>query len=311
MVTCLVWAAVLVVVLLFATVALASVAIAAFPIWPPILAVALTAWLLVRWRPPRRARLTLAVASTLALAVGLPAVSHWYSLAMQEVGYSGSFGATLDFHSVDAGRWLALVAPFSVLTGLSVGSWLVAALGGRSEPAQQRGSDAPSPATERPIHLPVHPVPEAVRRRPEWTIRVDGLVERPRVLSRRDLSRLPRYEIQCDFRCEEGWHVEDLRWRGIRLIDILALAGSRAPAAFVRVSSDGYVVPVALADVAAALLCDELDGRPVTLEHGGPWRLMLPRSECFTSVKWVDRLEVTATPGESTGEQIARARLSP
>jgi len=34
-----------------------------------------------------------------------------------------------------------------------------------------------------------------------------------------------------------------------------------------------------------------------------------PGRECFTSVKWVDRLELTAEAGERTGEHIACSRL--
>jgi len=40
-----------------------------------------------------------------------------------------------------------------------------------------------------------------------------------------------------------------------------------------------------------------------------PWRLVVPGDACFTSVKWVDRIELAAEPGEGSGERIARARL--
>jgi DMSO/TMAO reductase YedYZ molybdopterin-dependent catalytic subunit len=66
---------------------------------------------------------------------------------------------------------------------------------------------------------------------------------------------------------------------------------------------------VALADCERAVLAIYLNGRPLEIEHGAPWRLVLPGGSCFTSVKWVERLELAAQPGEQSGRAIARARL--
>jgi sulfite oxidase len=66
---------------------------------------------------------------------------------------------------------------------------------------------------------------------------------------------------------------------------------------------------VPLDEAGAALLCDGLDDQPLPLEHGAPWRLVIPGGVCFTSVKWVERLELTAEPGPNDGQRIARARL--
>ena len=161
---------------------------------------------------------------------------------------------------------------------------------------------------ERFDRLPSHPVPRGVRRRREWTIRVEGIVARPLTLTQADLAGLPRQQIEGDFSCEEGWEVAGLRWKGIRLADVLALADPLPAAAYVRVLSGVYAVPIAVADAASALLCEELDGERIETEQGGPWRLLLPGRACFTSVKWVDRLELASEPGEASGEQIARAR---
>jgi DMSO/TMAO reductase YedYZ molybdopterin-dependent catalytic subunit len=52
-----------------------------------------------------------------------------------------------------------------------------------------------------------------------------------------------------------------------------------------------------------------MNGRPLPAAQRAPWRLLIPGGACFTSVKWVDRLEITAAPGKSPGERIARSRL--
>ncbi|HEX8967168.1 MAG TPA: molybdopterin-dependent oxidoreductase, partial [Chloroflexota bacterium] len=89
-----------------------------------------------------------------------------------------------------------------------------------------------------------------------------------------------------------------------------ALAQPLEQARFVSVCSGGYSVSVPLGDAARVVLCDTLDDTPLSVEHGGPWRMVMPGRQCFTSVKWVERLEVTASPAPDTGEVIARERLS-
>jgi DMSO/TMAO reductase YedYZ molybdopterin-dependent catalytic subunit len=141
-------------------------------------------------------------------------------------------------------------------------------------------------------------------------LQVIGLVQRKLALRTADLAHLPRTRLADDFVCEEGWSVGDLDWEGVRLSDVLALAGPLPAARYVRVGAGGYVVPLTLDQAALALLCDRLHGQPLPLAHGAPWRLLLPGASCFTSVKWVDRLELSAEPGENSGLTLARARLS-
>ena len=159
--------------------------------------------------------------------------------------------------------------------------------------------------------LPEHPVPEGARqatRRP--ALRIDGLAEEARTVRPADLAELARVDMVDTFECEEGWQVQHLTWRGVRLWDVLGLGRTRPEARYVRVSSGGYAVPLPLADAERALLAEALNGQPLSLEHGGPWRLVMPGGVCFTGVKWVDHLQLTLEPGEDSGQAIARARLS-
>ena len=53
-----------------------------------------------------------------------------------------------------------------------------------------------------------------------------------------------------------------------------------------------------------------MNGRPPPPEHGAPLRLVVPAAwDCFSSVKWVQRLELTERRAKATGPAIALARI--
>ena len=139
-------------------------------------------------------------------------------------------------------------------------------------------------------------------------MRIDGLVAHPVELTRADLSGLARVVLDETFVCEEGWAVPGLRWGGIRLADVVALADPLPEARYIRAGSGEWIVPVALSDVAHGIISDELNGEPLTIEHGAPWRLVVSGGACYSNVKWLDYLELTSEPGEDAARRIAMAR---
>ena len=105
MVTCLVWAAVLVVLVLLILVVFWSMIVGAFPIWPPIAFGLVTFLILTRPRIPEALVRLIATLSVLGLAIDLPTGVPNYFLAMRELGYTGSFGSSLGAVPVD---WVRL-----------------------------------------------------------------------------------------------------------------------------------------------------------------------------------------------------------
>jgi len=154
--------------------------------------------------------------------------------------------------------------------------------------------------------LPVHSVGKVAS---PYVLVVDGLVGHRLLLTRSDLDGLSQCDLKDDFTCLEGWTVPALAWNGVALQTVLSLAGTTAEARWIQASAGAFSVPLAMHDAGRALLATHLGGQHLPIEHGGPVRLVVPGTDCFTSVKWLDHLELRAEAGTNTGREIALGRL--
>lgn len=123
-------------------------------------------------------------------------------------------------------------------------------------------------------------------------------MERPLRLTLDELAALPAHEARLPIACVEGWSFS-APWRGLRLRDLLALAGA-AEDAEVQVESledEGAFRTSFVNSVQAhdrdTLLATHLDGEVLTLDHGYPLRLIGPDRPGVNQTKWVTRLVVT------------------
>jgi hypothetical protein len=126
MVTCLVWAGVLVVVLLLLLVVGWSMVLAALPLWPPLLVAVIVFHFLTKLRMPTRVIVALAGIAVLAFVIDLPFGLPEYSLAMTQIGYTGALGGALSIGLADLPHLLWLSLPFCLLSGAAAGSGLAA-----------------------------------------------------------------------------------------------------------------------------------------------------------------------------------------
>ena len=135
------------------------------------------------------------------------------------------------------------------------------------------------------------------RSRAEYRLRVDGLVDTPLDLSFDDLRGMDRVEITRDFQCVTGWRVPDVPWAGVRLRDVIDAAGAQADADAVRfVSFDGAYTESLTMEQARrtdVLVAYELEGEPLSSNHGGPARLYVAPMYGYKSLKWLERIELT------------------
>jgi len=123
-----------------------------------------------------------------------------------------------------------------------------------------------------------------------WDFKITGRVESPVRLTWQEFLRLPRTEVTSDFHCVTRWSRLDNRWKGVLFTDLLKRSSIKPGAAFVLVLADeGYTSNIPLEDLQRpdVLFALEHDGEPLTPEHGGPLRLVVPHLYAWKSVKWV------------------------
>ncbi|MCQ8783388.1 sulfite oxidase-like oxidoreductase [Mangrovibrevibacter kandeliae] len=130
--------------------------------------------------------------------------------------------------------------------------------------------------------------------RERWTLDVIGKVEHPVHWSFADLSAQPQTQEVCDIHCVTTWSRYDNLFEGLATRDLMALVEPRPEATHVVLASyDGYTTNLAIDDFAApdALLAHAWSGKPLTQEHGGPVRLVVPHLYFWKSAKWLKSIE--------------------
>jgi len=108
-----------------------------------------------------------------------------------------------------------------------------------------------------------------------------------------ELMALPSEKPTVDIHCVTQWSKLDTRWRGVA-VDTL-VGGLDTEADYVMVHSyGGYTTNLPLADLldGQAWIAYEYGGKPLTPEHGGPARLLVPHLYFWKSAKWVRGLEL-------------------
>lgn len=135
-----------------------------------------------------------------------------------------------------------------------------------------------------------------------WTLAVGGLADRSNdlILTLDDIKKLPRTEMTTELKCIEGWSII-VHWAGTRFSDFVThLAPNISKADMSRYVSlttpdEKYFVGWDLPSILhpQTLLAYEMNGAPLTLEHGAPLRLASPTKYGIKQIKRIGRIEFT------------------
>ena len=166
--------------------------------------------------------------------------------------------------------------------------------GRATRPAEQRLPPGQHLVQDWPVlDLGVHPRIDPAR----WTLRVFGDVEESLHWDWAAFRAQEQVREVTDIHCVTTWSRYDNEWEGVSTRTVLEAARPLPGVNFVVLHShDGYVTNLPLADFAAAdaLLAHAWQGQPLTTEHGGPVRLVVPHLYLWKSAKGLQRIEFVA-----------------
>ncbi len=131
----------------------------------------------------------------------------------------------------------------------------------------------------------------------EWQFRLFGLVEAEKTLDWAAFMALPQTEVEADFHCVTTWSKLDNVWRGVKLTDVLALVTLPDEATFVlQHAYGGYTTntPLEMLLDDDVLLAHTHNGEPLSAEHGGPCRMIIPKRYAWKGAKWINGMEFMA-----------------
>jgi DMSO/TMAO reductase YedYZ molybdopterin-dependent catalytic subunit len=128
-----------------------------------------------------------------------------------------------------------------------------------------------------------------------WTFTVEGHVESPTTWTWDEMHALPPSKYSGDIHCVTTWSKLAMEFEGVSIDTLLDRARPRPGASHVLAySSTGYTTNLPLADVSngQAWVAFTADGAPLSRDHGGPARLLVPHLYFWKSAKWVSGLRV-------------------
>ncbi len=131
-----------------------------------------------------------------------------------------------------------------------------------------------------------------------WRLSVTGLVESSLELTYDELREMPFVEQYATLACISNQVGGDLigtaLWRGVKLNDILERAALKPGVVdLVLRARDDYADSISLdrATAEGTLLVYQMNGEPLTPEHGSPLRLLVPGIYGMKNVKWITSIE--------------------
>lgn len=157
-----------------------------------------------------------------------------------------------------------------------------------------------------------------------------------------DLKKMPKTEITSTLQCSgnrrgdfnsvartsgTSWGqgaIGTAKWGGVKLADLLKVAGLDDPIHAEEVggmehvrfySLDGMMASIgiekALNPYGDCLIVYEMNGEPLPRDHGFPLRIIVPGYAAVRSVKWLNRIELSATEAEGPWQRGLNYKMLP
>ena len=177
--------------------------------------------------------------------------------------------------------------------GLRFSDWASGKLFGRNRLAQTFSDSDVAPFERFPYNF--YDVVDPGVDLENWTLTVQGLVQRPGEYKLSQVQALPKIVQNTRLICVEGWDVVG-NFGGARVSDFLRLVGADTSARFLEMTcADGYYESIDMASALhpQTLFCYEMYGRPLDRGHGAPLRLQMPTKLGYKQAKYLNLVRVS------------------
>ena len=124
----------------------------------------------------------------------------------------------------------------------------------------------------------------------EWRLKIHGRVENPVTLDWEQFMALPQFKDTSDFHCVTTWSQFDMEFEGVAFFTLADLVRPRADARHVFFKSyDGYSTnnPLDVCMDDDVLIAHSANGKPLSVEHGGPARVIIPKRYAWKGAKFI------------------------
>ncbi len=124
----------------------------------------------------------------------------------------------------------------------------------------------------------------------KWELKIHGQVDNPVTLNWAQFMALPQFSDVSDFHCVTTWSQFDMAWQGVAFFTIAELVKPTAKATHVFFKSyDGYSTnnPLAACLDDDVLIAHSWNGQPLTSDHGGPARVIIPKRYAWKGAKFI------------------------
>lgn len=153
-----------------------------------------------------------------------------------------------------------------------------------------------------------------------WKLKVTGLANDDAHLTLAEIQKLPHTAFTTEFKCIEGW-ATIVSWSGVKLSDFMAHYAPQTQSGneynpqhpddlpeYVGLSTPDKAYYVGIEREVAlhpqTILCFEMNGKPLTLDHGAPLRLVVPVKYGVKHIKRIGTLSFSNTkPADYWAEQ--------
>ncbi|CAK0777956.1 Sulfite oxidase-like oxidoreductase [Azospirillaceae bacterium] len=127
----------------------------------------------------------------------------------------------------------------------------------------------------------------------DWSLTIDGAVRNPTRWTWDEFQAQPRFTDTSDMHCVTTWSRFNNHWEGVSAKHILEVVQPLPEASHVVFTSyDGYTTNLRRESFedGDVLVATHWERQPISIEHGGPARIIIPKIYLWKSAKWVRQI---------------------